>query len=765
MTAAPRTASQGVSFQTEGAITWSATPSLLGSKMVEGLRSVIGRASVTAEVCVLWLCIGVMWDNALCDEGKTSPTNAAQVPQSAPVGEQNQTLEQDHAWHRAAALARQLSSVRAELDDAWIAGSGVVDALAGEISAFQAELDTVPIVGSKPGQPTEPETKHRQALDQERERAGALARELNSLRAKLDAAWIVGSEAVEAAEAEVKQTLEQERRRADALARELGSVHAELDAARIARQKAAQTGTAEAEQKQALKQERDQAEAVARELTSVRAELDMARAAGLEAARTAEATKIGQEQAFKQESDKTEKLALELASARKEAEANSVLLAAARAEVLEATEKNKAIAAEQSPALASEHDRAETLARELTSVRAELDTARVSGQQAAQSAEAAKIGQERAFKEERDKTERLTRELASARKEAEARSALLAAAHAEVLQATENKAVAVEQKPALASEHDRAETLARESTFVRAELDTARASGQEAARSAEAAKQSAEAAKIGQERALKEERDKTERLTRELASARKEAEARSALLAAAHAEVLQAMQTGEAAAAEQKLALARERDRADPLARELASVRNELEAANRQIAALNAHAVASCQLTVDSSELRMAEPSSRTAEDKAPRPQQISGEAVASIPGPSSASELPRPEPQSTAPEAASDSDPKVAMRTERSTSESAASRPSADEQRLLARANALLRQAEISSARPLLERALERGSARAAFMLAETYDARVLQSWRVRGISGDPAKARELYERAQAGGIEDAKERIRTLQ
>jgi DNA repair exonuclease SbcCD ATPase subunit len=608
-----------------------------------------------------------MWDNALCDEGKTSPTNAAQVPQSAPVGEQNQTLEQDHAWHRAAALARQLSSVRAELDDAWIAGSGVVDALAGEISAFQAELDTVPIVGSKPGQPTEPETKHRQALDQERERAGALARELNSLRAKLDAAWIVGSEAVEAAEAEVKQTLEQERRRADALARELGSVHAELDAARIARQKAAQTGTAEAEQKQALKQERDQAEAVARELTSVRAELDMARAAGLEAARTAEATKIGQEQAFKQESDKTEKLALELASARKEAEANSVLLAAARAEVLEATEKNKAIAAEQSPALASEHDRAETLARELTS--------------------------------------------------------------------------------------------------VRAELDTARASGQEAARSAEAAKQSAEAAKIGQERALKEERDKTERLTRELASARKEAEARSALLAAAHAEVLQAMQTGEAAAAEQKLALARERDRADPLARELASVRNELEAANRQIAALNAHAVASCQLTVDSSELRMAEPSSRTAEDKAPRPQQISGEAVASIPGPSSASELPRPEPQSTAPEAASDSDPKVAMRTERSTSESAASRPSADEQRLLARANALLRQAEISSARPLLERALERGSARAAFMLAETYDARVLQSWRVRGISGDPAKARELYERAQAGGIEDAKERIRTLQ
>ena len=48
--------------------------------------------------------------------------------------------------------------------------------------------------------------------------------------------------------------------------------------------------------------------------------------------------------------------------------------------------------------------------------------------------------------------------------------------------------------------------------------------------------------------------------------------------------------------------------------------------------------------------------------------------------------------------------------------------------------------------------------------MLAETYDTRVLQSWRARGISGDVAMARKLYERAQAGGIEDAKERIEAL-
>jgi TPR repeat protein len=75
-----------------------------------------------------------------------------------------------------------------------------------------------------------------------------------------------------------------------------------------------------------------------------------------------------------------------------------------------------------------------------------------------------------------------------------------------------------------------------------------------------------------------------------------------------------------------------------------------------------------------------------------------------------------------------------------------------------------LLGRADISGARLLLEHALERGSARAAFMLAETYDARVLRSWHAHGVSGDLAKARELYERAQAGGIEDAKERLESL-
>src|SRR5439155_18495480 len=182
--------------------------------------------------------------------------------------------------------------------------------------------------------------------------------------------------------------------------------------------------------------------------------------------------------------------------------------------------------------------------------------------------------------------------------------------------------------------------VSRELTSLRAELDTARAAGRETTRTVEAVK-------IEQKLAFGKEPDKAERLARELASARKQAEERSALLAAAHAEVFQVIETSSATAAEQKLALASERDRADALARELTSVRNGLEAGNRQIAALNAlGALRSRDPVVDSARQWMAE-HSWTTERKGRSPAQVSGEAVASTSGRSSAS--PRPVAASTA--------------------------------------------------------------------------------------------------------------------
>jgi hypothetical protein len=78
----------------------------------------------------------------------------------------------------------------------------------------------------------------------------------------------------------------------------------------------------------------------------------------------------------------------------------------------------------------------------------------------------------------------------------------------------------------------------------------------------------------------------------------------------------------------------------------------------------------------------------------------------------------------------------------------------------LLARASALLGQGNIGAARIVLERAVDTGSARASFMLAETYDPLVLSAWKTYGTRGDVTKARELYAKALAGGIQEAKDR-----
>jgi hypothetical protein len=83
---------------------------------------------------------------------------------------------------------------------------------------------------------------------------------------------------------------------------------------------------------------------------------------------------------------------------------------------------------------------------------------------------------------------------------------------------------------------------------------------------------------------------------------------------------------------------------------------------------------------------------------------------------------------------------------------------------RLMARANALLAQRDIASARIVLQRAVDLGSAKAAFALAETYDPIVLDAWRTFGTLGDVARAQQLYAKAQAGGVQEAQDRLDAL-
>jgi hypothetical protein len=149
------------------------------------------------------------------------------------------------------------------------------------------------------------------------------------------------------------------------------------------------------------------------------------------------------------------------------------------------------------------------------------------------------------------------------------------------------------------------------------------------------------------------------------------------------------------ALAEQARMLAQERERADGLSRDLAAARSEIEALKASIsAAAQAHAQSAKRL-LD----REVESTTGSGHDRTPASVDAS----------------------------------------------------------LLARGEELLKQHDIGGARLVLQRALEGGNMRAALLLGQTYDPRILAAWRTRGIQGEPAKARELYLRAQASGIPDA--------
>jgi hypothetical protein len=88
-----------------------------------------------------------------------------------------------------------------------------------------------------------------------------------------------------------------------------------------------------------------------------------------------------------------------------------------------------------------------------------------------------------------------------------------------------------------------------------------------------------------------------------------------------------------------------------------------------------------------------------------------------------------------------------------------------AEEAKLVARAESLIKQLDFIGARLLLAYTLEKGSARAAFMMAETYDRQILRSLQAYGVRGDAQMARKFYQLAAAAGIEKARERVEALQ
>jgi hypothetical protein len=283
--------------------------------------------------------------------------------------------------------------------------------------------------------------------------------------------------------------------------------------------------------------------------------------------------------------------------------------------------------------------------------------------------------------------------------------------------------IVVELRETLQQERDKAETLTRDLAMARHEIANQTAKAQRTTDEAIQAKEAAERDATMVQEALQGERARADSLTRDLTKARREIEAQAAASDKPGEEAARL----QLAVAELRQVLQQENDKAERLARELDTARRELET---QAAALADKTTRSLQLT----ELQPQRPAPVT-------PQGLATTDTATKPVmPAGAKQLTMPaQARARAPD-------------------------SLEVARLMERADLLRGQGDIGGARMVLEHAAEAGNAPALFALAETYDPMILSAWGTLGTRGDVTKARALYTKALAGGIEVARDRLNAL-
>jgi hypothetical protein len=414
--------------------------------------------------------------------------------------------------------------------------------------------------------------------------------------------------------------------------------------------------------------------------------------------------------------------------------------------------------------LQQERDRANQLEQDLTAAkREEAALATKASDEAARLQQAAEIStadQRKSLQRERDRASRLEQALAAAKRDAEKQTALAAKASdeaARLKQAAEIRAA--DQRKSLQRERDRASRLERDLAAAKRDVETKAALATKAGEEVTKLKRAAESGAADQRKSLQQERDRASRLERDLAAAKRDVEAQTALATKAGDEAGKLKQATENSAAEQRNSLVQEWERAARLQRDLAAARRDVE--TQTALAASAHEETSRLKQIaeqESADLRKALQLER---DKAER---LEG-ALALARTTKDASAV-------TVGQVVQDKQTEASGTTPVATAQVAvgdARAPSspedvADAARLVARANVLLAHGDIGSARVVLQRAADAGDAQASFLLAETYDPLILPKWGTFGTRSDVAKALDLYAKAQAGGIEEAKERSDAL-
>jgi predicted transcriptional regulator len=264
-------------------------------------------------------------------------------------------------------------------------------------------------------------------------------------------------------------------------------------------------------------------------------------------------------------------------------------------------------------------------------------------------------------------------------------------------------------------------------------------------------------------------REAADEIARELAAARETITLHIKREAAAQTDAMESQRTADARQSELKQALDESQARTGALANELASVRGQLVVA-RDVIALHIRrenaALAEAREAKRMADDRQKELKS-AIDERGAMVEALAHESSAPVASGGAAQAQPPNPPVSESTASGSRGDAAAIPRPsplEPSHPLPVNANSSTEEARLVSRADMLIKQSDFTGARLLLERALEKGSARAAFMMAETYDSRTLRALQAYGVRGDPEKARELYELAAVAGIEHAQERLDAL-
>ncbi|MBR0843734.1 hypothetical protein JQ607_26360 [Bradyrhizobium liaoningense] len=667
---------------------------------------------------------------ALAVKASDEVTRLKQVSQSGSADLQ-QSLEQERA--RAARLERDLVAARSDLE--------TLATLAVKATNEAARLKQGTQGGSADLQ---------MALEQELARTARLERDLAAARrdvekqaalaaqANEDAAQL--KQAAQSGTADLQKSLEQEHARTARLEQDLAAARRDADrqaaltakAGEAAKLRRAPQSSGATDLRNALEREHARTTRLEQDLVEARRDADKQAALAAKANDDAAELKASQggaadlRKALEQEHARTAQLEQDLATARRDAETQVALVAKANDDAAELKQAAQSGVADLQKALEQEHARTARLEQDLAAARRDLEAqtalAAKANDDAAELKRAAQSGAadlQKALEQEHARTARLEQDLAAARHDLETQTALTTKTGNELArlrQATE--AGAAELRRSMQKEHERADALAQDLSMARTKIYAYEA---HAARTNEAAQQKQAEANDAAElrQSLQRERQRAEQLARDLAIRSRERDAQAERVAEAYAQVVGLKQAAEQAMAEQRNLLQRERGRAEQLERDLAS-------ANRDIG------ISAAKVT-----------------------------PVASQGGATGATGRSVPEKPASAPTGSAE-DQAAAVRT----AGNAELHPddSVQEARLMARARLLLERGDVGGARIVLERVAEMGSAQASFALAETYDPLILSSWRTYGTRGDSTKARDLYAKAEAGGIKEAKVRFEAL-